>query len=144
MKLQLEEYTRKPFSIKAVQVTDENMEAVAEWCKGKIETTDSKIAEGLGKEPEVYIKARVQQPMNDRQTKAFPGDWVLYMNNGYKIYSDKSFRRSFDKIEKTKKPSPPNVGGPVPMQPKNRSAVTGEFVTDEVAAANPDTTVTEQ
>lgn len=118
MSLQTQKYTRKPFPIEAVQVTTENMRDVAEWCKGEVITTDSKIAEALQKTPETYIKVKASNPMNDRQTQAFPGDWVLYANKGYKVYTDKSFKRSFDEIVKAEtpsKPSPPQVPTPAVM-----------------------------
>lgn len=86
MMLETTKYIRKPFKIDAVQVTSENMEAVAEWVNGKL-TEDE-----VGK----HIKVRVHRPLNDRQTKAYVGDWVLAAGTGYKVYNDSAFKKSFE------------------------------------------------
>lgn len=79
-------YVRKPFEVEAVQVTEENLELVSEWCRGMIHN-----------EPAArYIKVNVARPLNVRQTKAYPGDWVLFANNGFKVYTDKAFEKTFD------------------------------------------------
>jgi hypothetical protein len=75
-------YVRKPLYVDAVQVTEENFHELAEWCHGLIEGR--------------HIKVRVSNPMSVRQTKAFVGDWLLYTDTGYKIYTDKAFQASFD------------------------------------------------
>lgn len=95
--MQLEKYVRKPFEIEAVQVTEENFEEVASWCKGELQTTDDSA-------PEVdrsncFIKVKVFKPMGDRQTQAYAGDWVLFFNGGFKVYLDASFQRSFEKVD---------------------------------------------
>jgi hypothetical protein len=82
-------YVRKPFEVEAVQVSAENIEEVAEWCAGSMET------EGDDK----YIKVRVARVLNDRQTKAFIGDWVLYAGTGYKVYTAKAFAKTFDRVQ---------------------------------------------
>lgn len=86
MELQIESYARRPFSVKAVQVTDENMEAVAEWCNGSIEEDDA------GKR---HIKVKVENPLTERQTRAYVGDRVLYAGRGYKVYREHAFKKSF-------------------------------------------------
>jgi hypothetical protein len=78
---------RKPFEVDCVQVTAENLEEVAEWCQGDIRLNDK----GDG-----YVKVRVHSPLTERQTKAFAGDWVLYANKGYKVYTEKAFDRAFE------------------------------------------------
>jgi len=90
MDLEVQTFVRKPFSVEAVQVTDENMDAVAKWCQGDVRTADK---------GDPFIKVRVHNPLTDRQTKAFVGDWVLYAGKGYKVYTDKAFERSFDPKE---------------------------------------------
>lgn len=80
-------YNRKPFSVEAVQVTEENMKKIAEWCEGDILETKDGDAK--------YIKVHVARPLNLRQTKAFVGDWVLFAGKGFKVYSDKAFGEAF-------------------------------------------------
>lgn len=86
----IQKAARKPFFVDAVQVTEDNIEEVARWCKGEIKET------GAG---DKFIKVGVQNPLNERQTKAFLKDWVLFANNTFKVYIDKAFGRSFDILE---------------------------------------------
>lgn len=79
-------YVRKPFEVEAVEVTEENMEAVKDWCQGVIESDNRK-----------FIRVRVTRVLNERQTKAYPGDWVLYASTGFKVYTAKAFHKTFEK-----------------------------------------------
>lgn len=89
MKPQL--FTRNPFDIEAVQVTAENIEEVATWCGGAI-----KMAKATEKRNEArFIQVDVTRPLNDRQRKAFPGDWVLRSGGGFKVYTPKAFKECF-------------------------------------------------
>lgn len=88
-KFQPKKYVRKPFEIEAVQVTQENFDDVAQWCKGHKQTLNDGTP---------YIKVKVFKPMGDRQTEAHIGDWVLFFNGGFKVYLDPSFSRSFEEV----------------------------------------------
>lgn len=117
--MQTQKYQRKSFLVDAVQVTEENMEEVAKWCRGTIRTTDSKIAEGLHKEPERYIEVNVLNPYNDRQKQAFPGDWVLFSKNNFKVYLDKGFHKVFEAVFKEQeKAAAPYQGNVVSEKPE--------------------------
>lgn len=90
-----EKYLRKPVTVEAVQVTDKNIFEVAMWCQGEIQWKTH--PDGQGDPGTVdHIRVRVHSPVNDRQKKAYVGDWVLYSNRGYKIYTDRAFKNSFD------------------------------------------------
>ena len=92
MPIETHRYIRKPLYVDAVRVTSANFVDISEWCQGSIE--DSEVpGEGTGKQ---YIKVRVHNPKHPRQTKAFIGDWILYTERGYKVYTNKAFRASFD------------------------------------------------
>ena len=85
-------YARKPFLVEAVQVTTENIQAIAEWCGGKLGHKPA-----TDKYPETdYIKVPVKRPLTHRQTLAYPGDWVLFNGKGWKVYLDEAFQKSFD------------------------------------------------
>ena len=85
--MNIQKYTRRPFTVQAVQVTLENMREVAEWCGGVVVEADR---------PEnSYIKAKIARPLNKRQTQAFAGDYVLKMGRGVKIYLEKAFDKAF-------------------------------------------------
>jgi hypothetical protein len=102
MSIVTETYTRKPFEIDAVRITNENMEDVAEWCGGVIQETDS------GKR---YIKVDVIRPLNDKQTRGFAGDWALKVKTSFKLYTHKAFMHCFDKgsIETNYHPDQPTL-----------------------------------
>jgi len=103
-------FLRKPFYVDAVQVTEENILEVAKWCDGEVRWTKSKNVEVTRRreveiqettEPDVddrrqYVRVRVVHPLNDRQTMAFVGDWVLYSGSGYKVYTKKAMLENFD------------------------------------------------
>lgn len=77
-------YVRKPFEVEAVEVTEDNLEEIAEWCHGDLREDNRR-----------YVKVRVARALNERQTKAYPGDWVLYAGTGFKVYTPKAFEKTF-------------------------------------------------
>lgn len=85
--LETMKYARKPFYIDAVQVNVSNIRDVAKWSDGEVRS-DSDGAQ--------YVKVRVHHPLNERQTKAYLGDWVLFAGTGYKVYTPKAFANSFE------------------------------------------------
>lgn len=94
-------YVRKPLFVDAVQVTEANFLDIARWCFGEILNIDeTPIKDDDGIEPnKQYIHVRVHNPKNPRQTKAFVGDWILYTERGYKVYTTKAFQANFVKAE---------------------------------------------
>jgi hypothetical protein len=107
-----EKYIRKPLYVDAVRVTAANFEDIASWCQGEILQADVP-GEGVGKQ---FIKVRVHNPKHPRQTKAFIGDWLLYTERGYKVYTNKAFHAAFDLaavIEKGDLSDPRLTGDPV-------------------------------
>lgn len=91
--LETTRYSRKTFEVDAVQVTAENIAEVAKWCSGNVRSDKS------GKK---YVKVRVQRPLEDRQTMAYVGDWVLYAGTGYKVYTPKAFLNAFELLPEEK------------------------------------------
>jgi hypothetical protein len=90
-----EKFIRKPFTIDAVRVTEENLEEVAKWCGGDVTT------ETRGKKEVRYIKVPVTNPLNERQTKAYVGDWVLHSKSSWKSYTNRAFDDSFEQYSPT-------------------------------------------
>jgi hypothetical protein len=82
-------YTRRPFEVAAVRVTEENMADVAVWCLGNIRT---EVVDGVEMP---YIHVRVLRALNTRQTQAFVGDWVLYAGTSFKCYKNAAFHAAF-------------------------------------------------
>jgi len=100
-------YARKPIYVDVVQVTAESMEEVAEWCKGLIQTN----ADG-----EYFVKVKVHRPRSNRQTEAFVGDYILYSNTGFKVYTPKAFKKSFEKVHKLTKAQADEAGIRPPIE----------------------------
>lgn len=91
--MQTEKFQRKPFLVDGIRVTQENMEDVRKWCDGKIEKMQGSDVS--------FVFVRVANPATDRQNKAFVGNWVIYMpGTGYKVYTNKSFKRTFEPVFK--------------------------------------------
>lgn len=80
-------YVRKPLYVEAVQITEENFEEATRFCFGST---------AFDEDHQEYIQVRVHQPKNQRQTRAYVGDWLLYTQRGYKVYTDKAFHANFD------------------------------------------------
>ena len=98
-------YVRKPFEVEAVEVTAENIEEIKDWCEGTLDSDNRP-----------FIKVKVARALNERQTKAYPGDWVLYAGTGFKVYTAKAFHRTFEKQqtenEVAKEPEEPDRNPP--------------------------------
>lgn len=97
-----EKYIRKPLIVDAVQVTEENFSTVKRWCMGQVCNNDeSPVDPAADLDPtKQYIHVRVHNPKNSRQTKAYVGDWILYTERGYKVYTTKAFQQNFDLLSK--------------------------------------------
>ena len=105
MSITTTKYVRKPLYVEAVQVTIENLFLVSEWCQGEVRNYQDAPLEkeqAGNQQLERYIHVRVHNPKNTRQTKAYVGDWILYTERGYKVYTQKAFRNSFDSVEEEK------------------------------------------
>jgi hypothetical protein len=97
MDLKPEKYVRKPFPVEAVEVTFDNMREVAQWCGGRVKTDRMQWSNRIGQK---YVQVHVPRALNERQTMAYVGDWVLYSGsgpNGFKVYTPKAFESSFVK-----------------------------------------------
>jgi hypothetical protein len=97
MAIDTQKFVRKPLYVDSVRISSTNFDEIAEWCQGEVEYEPQ---EGQGStNGKKYIRVRVHNPKNPRQTKAFVGDWLLYTERGYKVYTNKAFHASFDKVE---------------------------------------------
>lgn len=99
------QYIKKPLYVDAVKITGANFDTVADWCEGEVQQ-DEVPGKGTGKK---YIRIRVHNPKNSRQTKAFVGDWLLHTERGYKVYTNKAFYASFDEVSALEAVKAPDV-----------------------------------
>jgi hypothetical protein len=88
------QYIRKPLFVAAVRLTAHNFDEIAAWCQGEIQQEEVPT-KGITKK---FISVRVHNPKSVRQTQAFIGDWLLYTERGYKVYTNKAFHASFDRV----------------------------------------------
>src|SRR3954462_6357296 len=99
MTIHTKKYVRKALYVDAVQIAEENFAELAEWCQGEIRSNDDEeliLTDGNSVDPKGHhIRVRVHNPKNLRQTKGFVGDWILYTERGYKVYTQKAFKASF-------------------------------------------------
>lgn len=106
-----------------MRVTEDNFGEVAAWCQGEVQDSEGK--ESGNKK---FIKVRVVNPKNPRQTKAFVGDWILYTDRGYKVYTPKAFHASFDEVKEKKgedaMPSPQETPPITERRPSEPAGVT--------------------
>lgn len=112
MPIATQKFIRKPLYVDAVQLTLENFDEVVAWCQGEVrDYNDNPLDADRAKNQAIerYIFVRVHNPKTVRQSKAFVGDWLLYTERGYKVYTQKAFRNSFDKV-----PEQPGEPEPVP------------------------------
>lgn len=90
-------FAKKVFYIEAVQVTSNNMEKAAAWCGGEIQHTRAKPDKGYEASP--FIKVNTHNPRTVRQTRAFPGDWIVKAENGvWRIYPNNAFCLAFEPV----------------------------------------------
>lgn len=84
--MEIKQFKRRPFSVEGVQVTEENIMEVAEWCGGDVRRTVN----------EIYIKVKTHRPLNEKQRRAYVTDWVLKAKTGFKVYTEQALENSFE------------------------------------------------
>jgi len=123
MTMQTQRFSRRPFDVEAIQVKKGNMEEVAEWCKGEVVLPNTESQDPSGS----YIQVDVLAPASERQSRAFPGDWVLLLQGGksFKVYTPKAFNKNFvlsenqDAPEQAKKADKPQQAARKQTAPTN-------------------------
>jgi len=92
--MEIKQFTRKPFPVNAVQVTLQNIEEVAEWCKGAIEYVPTKMMGTITDLPVVKMKG-----MGENRGKEFVaslGCWIVELKGSFRSYKHAQFEASFD------------------------------------------------
>lgn len=113
MTLKIEDYTRIPFPVKVVRVTEQNMSEVARWCSGEVHVVERHGTRTISQK---YVKVDVFRPMNDRQTMAFVGDYVLKSQDSFKVYNETAFRASFQPKRHSRRRHKQNRQKPIAQQ----------------------------
>lgn len=135
--LEIKDGHRKPFDIKYVQVTEENISDVKEWCGGVVG----------GEGSDVFVKVIDKNAINQRQTKAFIGDYMVWSeeSKSYKAFGKKSFHKAFATVAFGDVYHKINglEGSVDDVAEHYRDAGSGRYVSQEFADENPATTVKE-
>lgn len=93
--LATQKYVHRPLFVEAIQVTAENMVAVAEWCSGSVQIPGERSKDIPGP----FIKVRALRPAHEKQTMAFEGDWVVKSDRGFRVFNNTAFEANFDMID---------------------------------------------
>jgi hypothetical protein len=88
--LETKRYSRRPFFIDAIRVTEENISEVVKWCGGTI------VKEVRGERTIRWIQVEVNGAQSERQKKALIGDWILKNRKSFKCYTNKAFEECFE------------------------------------------------
>lgn len=116
MSVTTQKYVRKPFMIDAVQVTKENMDELAEWCKGTVYALPP-VSGRIRK----FIDVPVQKATHERQKRAFCGDWLLFSGKAFKVYTEKAFTTCFELASGEALLNSLPKGPPIDAEPSNFS-----------------------
>lgn len=100
--MELQEYVRKPFPVKAVEITFQNAYEVAEWCRGRVELKSTRLLGGAGKGvmdlPTVVFKGT-----GDNRDKEFTGglgDFIVELRGSFRVFKKQQFKATFEPVAK--------------------------------------------
>lgn len=100
--MELQEYVRKPFPVKAVQVDFQNAYQVAEWCKGSVVLRKTRLLGGAGK-GEMDLPTVVFKGTGDYRDKEFVagmGDWIVELRGNFRVFKKAQFKATFEPAPK--------------------------------------------
>jgi hypothetical protein len=94
--MEIRQFTRKPFFVSAVQVTLQNIDEVAAWCKGTIEYVSMRM---LGTETPLPV-IRIQGVGDNRgkEFTAFLGYYVVDHKGNFRVYKPAQLESTFDEV----------------------------------------------
>jgi hypothetical protein len=81
-------FIRKSFMVDAMRVDETNVAYIAKWCGGKATFNQ-------------FVTLKTLMPNFGGRGNAHPGDWVVRVNNGFKVYAHKQFCDSFKPMLRT-------------------------------------------
>lgn len=94
---------RKTFRADAVQVTAENMEAVAEWCGGVVNSRPvDPYRDALFPDKDWHRQWVEVQISHSAKGRAYEDDWITFRDDNigfYRVYHDKDYREIFQPIK---------------------------------------------
>jgi hypothetical protein len=104
------EFIRKAFTVRAEEVTFDNVHEVAAWCKGTVEMELTKI---LGTETKLpVIKLKGQGDNRGKEFTATLGCYVVELKGSFRVYKQTQFFQSFEQkvvLEEDGQPYEPEI-----------------------------------
>lgn len=97
-KLELKEFERKPFAVDAVEVTLENIEEVATWCKGTLDSQETKMLGTTVRLP--VIKLQGQGKDKEKVFTVNIGCFVVDHKGSFRMYKPAQFHQMFQEKRK--------------------------------------------
>lgn len=100
--MELQEYVRKPFPVKAVEVNFQNAYEAAEWCRGRVELKPTRLMGGAGK-GEMDLPTVVFKGTGDNRDKDFTaglGDFIVELRGNFRVFKKAQFRATFEPAPK--------------------------------------------
>lgn len=95
MELELVEYDRKTFTVKAVELTFKNVDVVAKWCKGKVSSETTRILGGADTELPV-IKLQGQGEDRGKELTVRLGYFIVESKGRFRVYKAPQFWAAFE------------------------------------------------
>lgn len=97
--MEIKQFNRITFPVNAVQVTLQNIEEVAEWCKGTIEQRPTKMMGTTTDLPVIRLKG--QGNNRGQEFEAALGCWVVELKGSFRSYKPAQFDASFEEVVPT-------------------------------------------
>lgn len=97
MELEFEEYDRRTFTVKAIEVTYKNIEALAEKCGGKLDVETSRVLNGAGEVELPVIKLQGFGENKGSLVTARLGYFVVENRGRFSVYKPPQFQAAFEK-----------------------------------------------
>lgn len=91
--METQRFTRNPVEVEAVQVTPQNVEEVAAWCKGTLAEADYRLMGGSHKMG--AIRLGKQGPRSDKTITVLIGSWITKHKNIFKAWKPDSFEQVY-------------------------------------------------
>lgn len=95
--MDIKEYTRKTFSVNAVELSLENYQEVAKWCGGVVEMVPTRLIGVLTNLPVVKIPG--QGSNKGPEPVATLGCYIVELQGSFRVYKPAQFNNSFDEKE---------------------------------------------
>lgn len=101
MELDLREYNRKTFSVRAIEVNFQNVDDLAAWCKGKVGSESTRVLGGADVDLPV-IKLQGQGEDRGKELVARLGNFIVESKGRFRVYKAPQFWAAFEeKVEMT-------------------------------------------